>query len=606
MKQIVAHGRVHRGHRGIALGGEPDSVTENKIRRPSMIRNLLFSASVIAHGLSASAPVSAQSISGAYLAGRHAAVRSDFAEAAKYYSQALARDSMNPELLESTVLSYLSLGDVAKAVPLARVLAANNQRSQVAYLATTAGMAQAEDYDGLLAQAGDEGGIGPWVDGLVKAWSYVGKGDMTRAIAGFDALSQEAGMQGLVMYHKALALASVGDFEGAEAIFASNAVGSAGQTRRGVIARAEILGQLNRNDQALALLKSSFGEATDPELEALVVALEGEDPIRFTQTPDAKAGISEVFFTFAFVLRSESAGDYYVLLYAQIARYLNPDHIDTLLLTADLLETLGQFDLAIAELATVPADNPAYHAAELGRAAALRRADRPEQAIEVLQQLVRSHGELASVHSALGDALRSEEKFEAAISSYDRALELTAETNPQRWVLFYARGISEERTGDLDSAETDFRAALAINPDQPQVLNYLGYSLVEQGRNLDEALDMIERAVAASPDSGYIVDSLGWVLYRLGRYQEAVSQMERAVELVAVDPVVNDHLGDVYWAVGRQREAEFQWRRALSFVDPDDAESEADPNRMRRKLEVGLDTVLSEEGADPLTKVTAD
>ena len=152
----------------------------------------------------------------------------------------------------------------------------------------------------------------------------------------------------------------------------------------------------------------------------------------------------------------------------------------------------------------------------------------------------------------------------------------------------------------MAGSEADFRAALAIEPEQPQVLNFLGYSLVEQQRNLDEALDMIERAVLASPDSGYIVDSLGWVLYRLGRYTEAVTKMERAVELLAVDPVINDHLGDVYWAVGRKREAEFQWRRAVSFVDPDDADGEADPDRIRRKLEIGLDKLLEEEGAPPL------
>jgi len=571
-----------------------------------MIRNLLFSASVIALGVTGALPVGAQSVSGAYLAGRHAAVRSDFAEAADYYGRALARDSMNVELLESTILAYLSLGDITKALPLAKVLAANNQTSQVAHLVTTADNAQRGDYEGLLAQTGDSAGIGPWVDGLVKAWAYVGKGDMTQAVAEFDSLSREPGMQGFVMYHKALALASVGDFEGAERIFASNEAGAAGNTRRGVIARAEILGQLDRNAEALALLNSSFRGSTDPELEALISALESGEPVKFTQINDAKAGIAEVFFTFAAVLRSESAGDHYVLLYARIARYLNPDHIDALLLTADLLESLGQYDLAIAELANVPASDPAYHAAELGRAAALRRSGKPGRAIEVLQQLTRSHGELPSVHSALGDALRAEDKFDEAIAAYDMAITKTSETNPQRWVLLYARGISEERSGDLDDAEADFRAALAINPDQPQVLNYLGYSLVEQGRNLDEALNMIERAVAASPGSGYIVDSLGWVLYRLGRYEEAVSQMERAVELVAVDPVVNDHLGDVYWAVGREREAEFQWRRALSFVDPQDTDSEADPDRMRRKLEIGLDAVLAEEGADPLTKVSAD
>ena len=121
-------------------------------------------------------------------------------------------------------------------------------------------------------------------------------------------------------------------------------------------------------------------------------------------------------------------------------------------------------------------------------------------------------------------------------------------------------------------------------------MSVLGYSLVEQRRNLDEALDMIERAVAGRPESGYIVDSLGWVLYRLDRFDEAVAPMERAVELEPNDPVINDHLGDVYWMVGRTREAEFQWSRALSF-EPEPAEAE----RIRRKLELGLDAVLAEE-----------
>ena len=149
-------------------------------------------------------------------------------------------------------------------------------------------------------------------------------------------------------------------------------------------------------------------------------------------------------------------------------------------------------------------------------------------------------------------------------------------------------------------AEADFRAALDLRPEQPQVLNYLGYSFLEMNENLEEALDLIDRAVTQRPDSGYIVDSLGWGLYRVGRYAEAVGHMERAVELLPVDPIVNDHLGDVYWAVGREREAEFQWHRALSFItddtDPDDVEA----GRIRRKLEVGLDVVLVEEGEPPL------
>ncbi|MGR3640530.1 tetratricopeptide repeat protein [Alterinioella nitratireducens] len=158
------------------------------------------------------------------------------------------------------------------------------------------------------------------------------------------------------------------------------------------------------------------------------------------------------------------------------------------------------------------------------------------------------------------------------------------------WFLYYARGISYDNLERWEEAEADFRAALELSPGQPNVLNYLGYSLVEQRRNLDEALDMIERAVTARPTSGYIVDSLGWVFYRLGRYEEAVDPMERAVELLPNDSIVNDHLGDVYWMVGREREARFQWSRALSF-GPEPAEAA----RIRRKLDVGLDAVLAEE-----------
>ena len=162
---------------------------------------------------------------------------------------------------------------------------------------------------------------------------------------------------------------------------------------------------------------------------------------------------------------------------------------------------------------------------------------------------------------------------------------------PVHWPLYYTRGIANERAGNWPAAEADFRAALKLEPDQPLVLNYLGYSMVEKQENLDEALGMIERASKAEPDDGYITDSLGWVLYRLGRYDEAVKPMLRAVELTPDDPVINDHLGDVLWMVGRKREAEFQWRRALSFGPADDL----DMDRVRRKLEVGLDKVLAEE-----------
>ena len=223
----------------------------------------------------------------------------------------------------------------------------------------------------------------------------------------------------------------------------------------------------------------------------------------------------------------------------------------------------------------------------------------------MLKQRSKTHGDLPLVHVTRGDTLRGMDRFEESIKPYNAAVALIGTPEEQHWIIFFARAIAYERSDMWTEAEADFRKALELRPEQPQVLNYLGYSFLEMQTNYDEALDMIERAVALRPDSGYIIDSLGWGLYRLGRYEEAVGHMEKAVERQPIDPIINDHLGDVYWAVGRKREAEFQWHRALSFITDETDTNDVDPERIRRKLEVGLDVVLEEEGAEPL-KVAND
>jgi Flp pilus assembly protein TadD len=222
----------------------------------------------------------------------------------------------------------------------------------------------------------------------------------------------------------------------------------------------------------------------------------------------------------------------------------------------------------------------------------LRSQDKTDVAIEALQALSRTHGDLIGVQFALADMLRAEERFQEAEAAYSAAIALRKEITADDWVLFFYRGICHEQLKNWAPAEADFRRALDLNPNQPQVLNYLGYGLVDRGEKLDEALGMIEKAVAADPDKGYIIDSLAWAYFRLGRYQEALDPMERASLLEPVDPVVTDHLGDVYWMNDRKLEARFQWRRALSF-EP----IEKDQARIQRKLEVGLDAVMAEEAA---------
>lgn len=558
---------------------------------------LAFTALVLAMPL----PALAEEAPGAYLAARQARATGDFVAAAQYYAQALTRDPSNPALLENATVAYLALGQLEPAVAVAAKIEADGLRSQVSQMALVAEETREGQWDALLARIADERGVGDLADGLIAAWADLGKGDMTSALARFDAVAEERGLRSFAIYHKALALASVGDFEGADKVFSGEDDGPIQRTRRGVIGWAQVLSQLDQQARAVSIIDDTFGTSLDPEIESLRASLAAGKRLPFDLVNSASDGISEVFFSLGRALMQE-ANDEYILIYARVAEMIKPGHVDAVLMAAELLERLERYDLAIEAFKKVPRDHPSYHLAELGRSDVLRRAEKPDAAIEVLEQLAQAYPDLPTVHVAVGDLYREQEDFAAAVTAYDRALALFEARDNDQWFVHYARAISHERLDNWPEAEADFRRALELNPDHPQVLNYLGYSMVEKHINLDEALGMIERAVAAQPESGYIVDSLGWVLYRLGRYDEAIVHMERAAELMPTDPVVNDHLGDVLWAVGRHAEARFQWRRALS-LNMSEPSSDLDPERVRRKLEVGLDQVLKDEGAEPLKLV---
>ena len=555
----------------------------------------------LALALAVALPVQAQETprgsAGAFLAARVAASESDFREAAFWYDRLIETGVNDPATLEGAVISHLSLGEMERAAELARLLVQKGGRSQTGFIALLADQAKREDYAGLIADIEAGRTVGKLMDDLVKAWAALGEGQMSDAVDAFDTIAKAQGLEAFGLYHKALALASAGDFEGADAILSGREAGTIALMRRGAIAHAQVLSQLERNADALALLDRAFGTGPDVQIDALRARLKAGEPVPFDIVRNAQDGIAEVFYTLATALRGE-ADDGYTLIYARVTGYLRPEHAEAKLMAAGLLEMMDQPALAGETYAEIPPEDPAYHVAEIGRADTLIAEGKVDAALEVLTALTKTHGQMIEVQSALADALRREERFAEAIPVYAAAIDLIGTVEQRHWTLYYSRGISNERAGNWPAAEADFRKALELQPDQPQVLNYLGYSFVDRGENLDEALGMIQRAVAAQPEAGYIIDSLAWALFRLGRYEEAVEPMERASLLEPVDPVVTDHLGDVYWAVGRKLEARFQWHRALSF-DPE----EKDAKRIRRKLEVGLDAVLAEEGAKPLTEV---
>lgn len=539
-------------------------------------------AAVTLLGLALAGPAGAGPDAGAYLSARAALQAGDFTIAAPFLHEAIDADPANPDLLESGIIAELGRGAFARAVPLAQAMFATGARSPRSAMVLVAADVEAGAWRDILAGFDEGRRISPLADGLGRAWALIGAGDVQGALAAFDRLAGEQGMQPFALQHKALALALAGDFEGAEAIFALPPGQGPFPTQPVIAAQAEVLSQLGRNDEAQALLDRALAQIDDPVLAALSARLASGDSLPFAEVRDAAGGMAEAWFTLAGALIN-GGSDLDVLLHARIALAMNPDHVGAQYLVAQILERMEQYEAARTAYAAIPADHPLHDAAELGRADVLRRLGETDAAIEVLEALLHDDPDFGPATQRLGDALRSAGRSEEAVAAYSRALDLAGQDDPGRWRVLFARAVTAFGLDEWDAAEADFRAAIALQPGEASLLNYYGYSLVDRGEKLAEALEMIERAVALEPRNGAYVDSLGWAYFRLGRFGEAVVELERAATLESADPVVNDHLGDAYWMVGRQREARFQWQRALSFgPEPEEAVL------IRHKLEAGL------------------
>lgn len=542
-------------------------------------------------------------LSGPYLAARMAAIANDYRPAARYFLLALAHDDDDAFLQDSALIALISAGEMERAAALAGTISDQGRATELARLMQRAEMARAGRWEALadsIAAAPTAGdavspGGSKLVDGMMRAWALLGAGRAGESLTTFKSLAEMRGAAPMVNYHLALAKARVGDFEGAELLLADPATGA---HILGVIAHAQALSQLERNRDAIAMLEATPGFAQEPLLVSLRDRMVQGETLPFDVARGPADGMAQVFLTFGSVLASSEEPDPLALIHARLAEYLAPDLAEARVLAAQLLQDFGQFDLAEAEFEALRELGDMRPVAELSRIDALARAERLDDAEKAALALTAAHPDLAQGWIALGDMLRQQEKFAQAVPAYDKALDLIGKDGAEaRWFPLYARGIALERSDQFPRAEADFREALTIRPDSAQVLNYLGYSLVDRGDKLDEALDLIKRAVELRPDDGYILDSLAWAYFRLGNYPQAVPPMERAVAAMPGDSLVNDHMGDIYWMVGRQREAEIQWHRALSLKP----ETEAEADRIRAKLERGLDAVLDSEKAGRAT-----
>ncbi len=546
---------------------------------------LLASATL---GFAAAQAPSAQDLagltaSGSYLAARHAGRQRDAAIEAAYYRAALKRDPKNDELLNRAFLSLVVGGDIDEAAKLAERVAQSDKNDRVSRLVIGVSEIKRKQYPAArkdLAQS-VRGPITDLTATLLSSWAMAGAGDSKGAVAAIDKL---AGPDWYAIF-KDLHAGMICDFANNEPE-AGKRLERAYKLDSSALRVVEAYGSwLSRNRPAAEAL--AVFEAFDKVLprhplvvEAMAKLKAGEKLPQLVSS--APAGAGEALYGLGASL-GRRGGEDLGLVYLQLALHLAPNHPLALLSLADLYESIKKPDLAINVYERIPASSPLFRNAAIQMASNLDALDRAGEAEKHLDALIKQHPDDSEAILALGNILRGHKKFAECAEVYSKGIATIAKPEKANWVNFYFRGICYERSKQWPKAEADLKKALELFPDQPHVLNYLGYSWVDQGINLDEGMNMIKRSVQQRPDDGYIVDSLGWAYYRTGNYEEAAKQLERAIELKPEDPTINDHLGDAYWRIGRTLEATFQWAHARDLKpDPDDLP------KIEEKLKNGL------------------
>lgn len=521
---------------------------------------------------------------GAYLAGRHAQEQRRYEAAARWYEEALRADPKSPELISRTFLMEADNGHFDRAVPLATEALRLDNSDAAADLVLLIDRAKAGDKAGALARAEalPDDGLYRYASPLARAWTQIAMGNLSGAEAAMHGLDKFDGFAPLEDFQ----LAMIYDFAGhptkAEEYYKKTLDATGQLNWRLTDAMANFYERHGRPDEAGAIYRRFVKENPGSEL-AETVQSNQPSGVPAPLVGSAVDGLAEAMFDLASVVNRPETGDL-ALIYTRSALELRPDLTVAQLLLADILSDQGKPEQSLAILARIPPGSRYAWSAQLRTAANLETLGRSDEAAAQLRAMAAKEPKWASAEVQLGDLLRGQKRFVEAADAYDEAIKrLKAEGMPPRWTLYYSRGIAYERSNQWNRAEADLEHALELKPDQPLVLNYLGYSWIDRGEKLHRGLKMIEKAVSLRPDDGYIVDSLGWAHYRLGDYSSAVEYLEKALELVPEDPTINDHLGDAYWKSGRTTEARYQWRRALQFK-PD----KQDVKPIEAKLDRGL------------------
>ena len=574
------------------------------LRRPfrkALASALIFSACVTVGGASAQARRTvalgapfevSTSPAGNYLAALIAGADRDTLAASTFFREALRFDPRNSELTERAFIASLSNGNMRESFALADRVLRSDPKNGLAWLVLATRSIQSRQWQAAREALNKSGG-GRQRDVtaiLLNAWTFAGQGDARRAVETLDRIKDDR-FASFRDYHAGLIYDLAGN--GVEAGKRLKAAYEGEKTSLRVVdAYGRFLARQGQREEAKQVyLAFDRLLPRHPIVRAALSALDANKPLE-PMVRSAGGGAAEVFYGLGAV-GGQQNDSLAAMIYLRMSLYLQSDNGLAIVTLADIFERLKQYERALDVYELVPDTSPLHANAEIQAGLILDAMGRSDDALKQLDSIVAEAPTDIEALTTLGNLQRTRKDYVASAKTYTRVLEQVGPPTRGDWTLFYFRGIDYERSKQWPLAEADFKKALELFPDQPLVLNYLGYSWVDQGINLDEGLRLLRRAVSLRPDDGYVIDSLGWAHFRMGRFDEALRELERAIELKPGDPVINDHLGDAYWRVGRKLEAHFQWNHARDLKpEPEDLD------RILKKIESGLEDEPNPASAD--------
>lgn len=526
-----------------------------------------------------------QTKSGNYLAGQFAQRHKDWDKAAQYMNGVIKREADDGDLIKSAMILSMAAGDAPDAVKMAKEVLQDDPNNILAVLFKSLNDLKSKDYNAALATYNkiEENNIAAFIVPVLKLWAKSGKGEFDVSTLSENSFyAYQAMLVGAYLKKPNEALE-----------YAAGAFNLKENDVRDLEKYADTFLAYGKVDKALDIYKVIEEKkfATDSVLDK-IDRLENskafEKQVTLPPITSPAEGAAYVFQDMAEILLREFSDDS-ATIFAQMALYLDPKLYKNHAIIGEVFARNERYDDAIEAYQKIGKESDLYIESQRMVAELYSIKEDDEKAIKILESLYKTSDDYDALIQ-IGDIHRYEENYASAKETYDKVLNILSDENgevPEKyWHVYYARGMALERLKEFEAAEADLQKALEFRPENPYLLNYLGYSWVDQGIKLDESLDMIMRAVSYKPNDGYITDSLGWAFYKRGDYKASVPHLERAVELLPYDPTINDHLGDAYWMVGRKNEARFQWQRALNFNEDEDLELKAS---IERKFKHGVE-----------------